>query len=52
MYKKTDYDSKINEIKGDIPSVAGLATTSTLNDVKNKISNNGGLVKKQIMIQK
>ena len=51
--KKTDYDSKINEIKGEIPSITGLATTAALNDAKNKTPNLSDLVKKKkIMMQK
>ena len=45
--KKTDYDSKINEIKGEIPSITGLATTAALNDAKNKTPNLSDLVKKK-----
>ena len=33
LLKKTNYDSKINEIKSEIPSITGLATTTVLNDV-------------------
>ena len=43
---KTDYDSKIKDIKGKIPSITGLGTTAALNDVKNKIPNVIYLVKK------
>ena len=51
--KKTDYDSKINEIKGEIPSITGLATAAALNDAKNKTPNLSDLVKKKkIMMQK
>ena len=45
--KKTDYYSKINEIKGEIPSITGLATTAALNDAKNKTPNLSDLVKKK-----
>ena len=34
-----DYNTKITEIEGKIPSVTSLATTTTLNPVKNKIQN-------------
>ena len=37
--KQTEYDCKINETKGQISNVNGLATTATLNDVKKKIPN-------------
>ena len=50
--KQADYDCKINETKGQISNINGLATTATLNDLKNKIPNISDLVKKQIMMQK
>ena len=50
--KQADYDCKINETKGQISNINGLATTATLNNVKNKIPNISDLVKKQIMMQK
>ena len=50
--KQTEYDCKINETKGQISNVNGLATTASLNDVKKKIPNVSDLVKKQIMMQK
>ena len=34
-----DYNTKITEIEGKIPSVTSLATTAALNPVKNKIQN-------------
>ena len=34
--RKIDYGSKVNEIKGKIPSIAGLATTAALNDAKKR----------------
>ena len=46
LVKKADYDAKINEIKGKIPSITGLAATSALNFVKNEIPNVSDLVKK------
>ena len=46
--KKTNYDSKVNEIKGEIPRITGLATTTALY-VKSKIPNVSDLVK-QIMM--
>ena len=57
LLKRTGYDSKINEIKGEMPSIIGLATIAYLNDVKNKIPNVSDLVKKkkkekQILMQK
>ena len=50
--KKTDCDSKINEIKGEIPSITGLDTAAAFNDAKNKIPDISDLVKKQIMMLK
>ena len=38
--------TKVNGIKGKIPSTTGLATTAALNAVKNKIPNVSDLVKK------
>ena len=39
LKQKTDYNAKINRIKGKIPSIAGLATTAALNtDCDAKIS--------------
>ena len=35
--KKSDYNTKISEIEGKIPSITGLATTSALTAVENKI---------------
>ena len=49
--KKTNDDSKINEIKRKMSSITGLATTAALNDFKNNIPNFSNLVKKRIMIQ-
>ena len=36
LLKKTDYDSKINEINGKIPSITSI--TAALNDVEKKSS--------------
>ena len=46
LLKKTDYDAKINKIKGEIPSIAGLATTAALNAADNEIPEVNNLVKK------
>ena len=51
LVKKTIYDAKINEIKGEIPSITGLVTTSALNTVRNDIPNVSDLVKKTNMMQ-
>ena len=45
-FKKTEYYSKINEIKSEIPSMTGLLTTAAFNYVKSKILEISGLVKK------
>ena len=37
LVKKTDFHAKINEIKGEIPSISGLAATAALNVVDKKI---------------
>ena len=36
----------MNEVKAEIPSISGLATTFASNDVENKIRNCSNLVKK------
>ena len=46
LLKKTDYNAKIIEIEGKIPSIFGLATTAALTAVENKIPNFNNLVKK------
>ena len=52
LLKKLDYNAKIGEIEGKIPSITSLATASALTTVENKIPNVSNLVKKQIMLQK
>ena len=53
LLKKTDYNTKITEIEGKIPSIIGLAINDVLTAVENKIPNISSLVKKkQIKIQK
>ena len=42
--KKTDFNAKISEVEGKIPSISGLAKTSALTE--NKIPNVSILVKK------
>ena len=46
MVKKTDFNSKITEVEGKIPSISGLATNSALTIVENKIPNVTSLVTK------
>ena len=49
---KTILNTKVNEVRTEISSITGLATTSALTAVKNKIPNVSNLVKKLTMIQK
>ena len=44
--KKIDYDNKITDIEGKTPTISGLATTATLNAIKNEIVNVSDIVKK------
>ena len=46
LVEKTDYNTKINEIKFEISSIAGLVTTAVLNAAENEIPNVSNLVKK------
>ena len=46
LVKKSDDNAKVSEIEGKIPSVSGLATTSALTAVENKITSVSNLVKK------
>ena len=46
MFKKTDFNSKISEVEGKIPSISGLATNSALTAVENKIPDVSSLVNK------
>ena len=46
LIKKIDYNSKISEIKGKIPSIIGLAATAALIAIENKIPDVSNLVKK------
>ena len=52
MFKKTDFNTKVTEIEGKIPSITGLATNSELTAVENKIPDVNGLIKNLIMTQK
>ena len=49
LLTKTDYNAKVTEIEGKIPSIAGLATTAAHNTVENLIFNVGDQIKKQMM---
>ena len=46
MVKKTNFNTKVAEIEGKIPSITGLATNSELIVVENKIPDVNSLVKK------
>ena len=46
LIKKIDYNSKISEIKGKIPSITGLAATAALTAAEYKIPDISNLVKK------
>ena len=46
LVKKTDYNAKINEVKGKTPSISGLATNAALNAAENKIPDVSSLVEK------
>ena len=49
LLKKTDYNPKISEIESKMPSISGLATTSLLIAVKNKIPDVSNQPKKQFI---
>ena len=42
----SSHNAKLNEVKGEIPSITNLATKAALTTVQNKISNVSNLVKK------
>ena len=46
MVKKTEFNTKVTEIEGKIPSITGLATNSELTALENKIPDVSSLVKK------
>ena len=46
IVKKSNYNTKISEIEGKIPSVSGFVTTSALAALENKIPSVSNLVKK------
>ena len=46
LVKKADYNTKVTEIKGKIPSTTGPATDSELTAVENKIPDVSSLVKR------
>ena len=48
LVKKADYNAKITEIEGKIPSISGLATNAQLTAVENKITNIPELTQKSL----
>ena len=46
MVKKADFNAKVTEVEGKIPSITGLATNSTLTAVEDKIPDVSSLFKK------
>ena len=46
MLKKSNYNAKVSEIEGKMPSISGLVTTSASTAIENKISSLSNLVKK------
>ena len=50
LVKKTDFNSKIIEVEGKIPSIGGLVTNSALTAVENKISDVSGLATNSALI--
>ena len=46
MVKKNNFNAKVTEIEGKIPSITGLAANSALTAVENKIPDVSHLVKK------
>ena len=47
VWLKKDFNAKISEVEGKIASISGLAKTSALTAVENKIRNVSSLVKKK-----
>ena len=50
VIKKTDYNTKITEIKVKIPDISNLATKTALTAVENKIPDTSSLVKKKLIV--
>ena len=46
MVKKTDFNAKVTEVEGKIPSISDLVTNTALTAVENKIPDVSSLVKK------
>ena len=47
VWLKTEFNAKVTEIEGKIPSISSLATNSVLTAVENKIPDVSSLVKKK-----
>ena len=47
LVKKTNFNAKITKVEGKIPRITGLATSSALTAIKNKIPDVSSLVKKK-----
>ena len=47
LVKKTDFDTNMKAINGDVPSIAELATTAVLNAGHIKMPGAGNLVRKK-----
>ena len=52
LVKKTNYNAKITEIEGKIPSISGLATNAQLTAVENKITNIPELTQKSLKLKR
>ena len=50
--KKSDFNTKVTEIEGKIPSISSLATNSALTAVENKIPHVSSLVKKILTLDR
>ena len=46
LLKKTNYNTKINELENKIPNISNLATKTALTAIENKIPSVSNLVKK------
>ena len=46
LANKSVLDAKLNEVKGEIPSITNLTKTASFSTVKNKTPNDSDLVKK------
>ena len=51
LLKKSDYNAKVIETEGKIPSISGLVTTSALSAGENQIPSATNQLRKQIVTQ-